>query len=220
MTTKSNWDNDIVVEREIAAFLDENLYSDSNIFRHFIRTNGYYDQMDGSDVLLTTSDGKLRMVIVDEKVAATQANKDLKTFALELSFFNKGGNKVTGWFVDNSKKTEYYLFGWINKADIPYDAEKDRWDTNSIRRDNIKELEWALVSKKKLHKFLEKKGWTLEKLGRQDEKIRENGCVKTRDFIDGVTFRYSDKYAEKPVNILLERKTYIELSDYNGVIKK
>ena len=89
-----------------------------------------------------------------------------------------------------------------------------------MNKDNIKELEWALVSRKKLIKFLEDRGWTLEKLARQDEKIREQGDVKTKAFIDEVSFRYSGNYIERPVNILIKRETYIKLSDLHGIINK
>lgn len=155
---------------------------------------------------------------MDEKVAATQANKWLKTFALELSFINRRGERMCGWFIDTSKTTEYYLLGWINKADIPYDNEKRKWNTDLIRRDNIRELEWALVSRKRLYDFLKERKWTLDRLGRQDAKIRQNGSVKTMEFIDDVTFRYSPQFIEKPINILLKRETYISISDYHGII--
>lgn len=213
-----NRKNDSLVEREVAAFLDEHLYKNNEIIKEFARTDGINEQVAGSDVILSTADGKLTRVVVDEKVASTQANRNLGTFTLELSFINKAGNRMCGWFTDMSKTTEYYLFGWINKADIPYDDNRKRWNTDMIRKDNIHELEWALVSRKKILSFLEKKGWTLERLGRQDEKIRQSGCVATKDFIDDVAFRYSEKYREKPVNLMLKKETYLKLSDYNGKI--
>ena len=213
----NNRKNDMIVEREIASFIDENLYSNKELFSEFARTDGYNEQIKGSDVILSTSDGSLNRVVVDEKVAARYANTGLETFSLELSFINKLGKKTCGWFLDTSKTTEYYLLGWINKAYIPYEK---RWLTDEIRKDNIKELEWALVSRKKIIKFLENKGWTLEKLARQDEAIRIRGEIKTKDFVDDISFRYSPKYIEHPINILLKKKTYIELSDYHGVIKK
>ena len=157
--------------------------------------------------------------MVDEKVAARYANSRLNTFSLELSFIDRRGERRCGWFTDTSKKTQYYLLGWLNKVDIPFDEEKNRWDTDKITSDKIKELEWCLVSRDKIFKFLEKKGWTFEKLGRQDDKIRENGGTKTKAFIDDVSFRYSDAYIEKPINLLLKKETYLKLSDYKGIIK-
>lgn len=214
-----NRKKDSIVEREIAKFIDKHLYSDISLFSEFERTDGLNEQINGSDAILSTSDKRLNRVVVDEKVAATQANRGLKTFTLELSFIGRNGKKRLGWFIDNSKTTQYYLLGWLNRVDIPYNEMKERWETDSIRENNIKELEWCLVSRNKITKFLEEKGWTLEKLAKQDEKIRENGKVRTKEFIDDVAFRYSDKYVEKPINIMLKKETYLKLSDYKGIIK-
>lgn len=215
---ENNRKKDMAVEREIAAFLDEHLYSNKELFSEFARTDTYEEQIKGSDLILSSSDKKLYRVVVDEKVAARFANTNLDTFSLELSFLNKNGHKVCGWFLDSSKKTQYYLFGWINKADIKYDKSKRRYDTDTITKDKIKELEWCFVSRQKIAKFLEKKGWTLDKLALQDKAIRERGFVKTVDFVDDVSFRYSPKYIERPVNLLLKKQTYMDISDYKGKI--
>ena len=215
---ENNRKYDMAVEREIAAFLDEHLYSNKELFTEFARTDTYDEQMRGSDLILSLHDKKIDRVIVDEKVAARYANTNLDSFALELSFISKKGSKICGWFLDSSKSTEYYLLGWITKADIEYDKERKRYNTDSLTRDNIRELEWCLVSRQKIAKFLEKKGWTLDKLAKQDETIRERGYVKTLDFVDDVSFRYSERYIERPVNILLKKQTYIDLSECHGVI--
>jgi hypothetical protein len=215
---ENNRKKDMNVEREIAAFLDEYLYSNNELFSEFARTDGKDEQISGSDLILSTSDKRLYRVVVDEKVAARYANTGLDTFSLELSFIGKGEKKRCGWFLDYSKKTQYYLLGWIVKADIQYDEQKKRYDTDSITKENIKELDWCLVSREKIVKFLEKKGWTLDKLSKQDQSIRGRGYVKTKEFVDGISFRYSDRYIEKPINILLKKQTYIDLSDYHGKI--
>ena len=215
---ENNRKKDMAVEREIAVFLDEHLYSNKELFTEFARTDTYDEQMRGSDLILSLHDKKIDRVIVDEKVAARYANTNLDSFALELSFISKKGSKICGRFLDSSKSTEYYLLGWITKADIEYDKERKRYNTDSLTRDNIRELEWCLVSRQKIAKFLEKKGWTLDKLAKQDETIRERGYVKTLDFVDDVSFRYSERYIERPVNILLKKQTYIDLSECHGVI--
>lgn len=215
---ESNRKYDMAVEREIAAFLNEHLYSNKEIFTEFARTDTYDEQMRGSDLILSLSDKKIDRVIVDEKVAARYANTNLDSFALELSFISKIGTKVCGWFLDSSKSTQYYLFGWILKADIEYNKEKRRYNTDSITRDNIKEFEWCLVSRQKIADFLESKGWTLDMLARQDEAIRERGCVKTSEFVNGISFRYSEKYAERPINVLLKKQIYIDLSECHGIV--
>jgi hypothetical protein len=215
---ENNRKKDMTVEREIASFLDKHLYSNKDLFKEFARTDSYEEQIKGSDLILSSSDNKIYRAVVDEKVAARFANTSLNTFSLELSFIGKNDKKRCGWFLDYSKITQYYMFGWIVKADIEYNQDKRRWDTDSITKNSIKELDWALVSREKIAKFLEKKGWTLDKLSEQDKIIRERGYVKTMDFINDVSFRYSDKYIEKPINILLKKQTYIDISDYHGKI--
>ena len=214
----NNRKNDSIVEREIAKFLDEKLYSNKTLFKEFARTDDKEEQISGSDVVLSTSDGVLYRKVVDEKVAARYANLGLNTFSLELSFIGKNGNRRSGWFIDNTKKTEYYLLGWIVRADIPKDEGSDTYNTNAINQWNIKELDWALVSRQKIMDFLESKGWTLDKLALQDKKIRENGKVKTKEFINDISFRYSDAYVEKPINILLKKDTFMKLSHMHGTI--
>ena len=216
---ENNRKKDMNVEREIAAFLDEHLYSNKELFTEFARTDTYEEQMKGSDLILSLRDKKIDRAIVDEKVAARYANTNLDSFALELSFISKGGNRVCGWFIDSSKSTKYYLFGWIIRADIEYDKDRKRYDTDSITRNNIIEFEWCLVSRQKIADFLEEKGWTLDKLSRQDTAIRERGGVKTTDFVDGISFRYSGKYIERPINVLLKKQIYIDLSECHGIIK-
>jgi hypothetical protein len=215
---ENNRKKDMAVEREIAAFLDEHLYSNKEIFSEFARTDTYEEQMKGSDLILSSSDNKLYRVIVDEKVAARYANTDLDSFSLELSFISKANKKVCGWFLDSSKSTQYYMFGWITKADIEYDKSKKRWNTDTITKDKIRELDWCIVSRQKIAKFLEERGWTLDKLAQQDQIIRERGYVKTFDFVDDVSFRYSGQYIERPINILLRKQTYMDLSEYHGTI--
>lgn len=209
---------DIIVEREVAKFLDENLYNDSDIFKEFLRTPNRDEQLLGYDVILSTRDGKLKWAVVDEKVAARYANTKLGTFALEISFLNKSGKEIVGWLIDEKKKTEYYLCGWITKSDIPYDEEKKRYLTEELTKDNIISMDWCLVSRDKILKHLESLGWTIDKIKRQSDKIRKNDGVSTNKFIDGVTFRYSNNLSEKPINLLMWKSTYFKISDYSGKI--
>ena len=55
----STREQDMKVEREVAAFLDKNLYSNKELFTEFIRTDGYDEQIKGSDIIVSTTDKKL-----------------------------------------------------------------------------------------------------------------------------------------------------------------
>ena len=211
-------EKDMMIEREMAAFLDENLYSKNEIFKEFIRTDDEDEQISGSDLLLSTSDGLLNKAVVDEKVNTHYANINLPTFLLELSFINQAGIEMDGWFLDSTKKTEYYLLGWLLKADIPYNPEKKKYDTFSLNRHNVKTLEWVIVSRKKILKFLEDNGWTLDELSRRCQEIRKSEKNETFGWTNNVKFSYSEKHPEKPINVLLRKTTYFELADFKGKI--
>ena len=77
---------------------------------------------------------------------------------------------------------------------------------------------WILLNPLSIICLVEERGWTLDKLAQQDQIIRERGYVKTFDFVDDVSFRYSGKYIERPINILLKKQTYMDLSEYHGTI--
>jgi hypothetical protein len=209
---------DMKIEREIASFLDEHLYNNKELFSEYKRTDDLENQIAGSDLILSSADSKLKNIIVDEKVAAKFVNRNLQTFALELSFKDRYGNLMDGWLIDPSKKTEYYLCGWIDMADIP-DIGNGNYDYSKISKNNIKKLEWVLVSRKILFNFLKDRGYDKTLLKRQDTLIRQRGYVKTKEFINDITFRYSPKYKEEPINVLLKREKYIELSDMHGIIQ-
>ena len=90
----------MAVEREIAAFLDEHLYNNKELFTEHVRTDSLEEQYSGSDLLLSTKDGKLNRSIVDEKVASRFANRKLDTFSLEHLLFVLQFESETNVFAD------------------------------------------------------------------------------------------------------------------------
>lgn len=203
---------DMAVEREIAKFLDKHLW---NKIESFARTDTLVEQVSGSDLVVTDKKLGLDNAVIDEKVAARYANLSLDTFSLEMSFINKRGVVQDGWLLDKKKKTDYYLLGWIDKAELPRNYE-GRWITDKMTENSIKELEYCLVKRQDIIDLLSKKGWTPKTLKKQEMTIRTRGYVKTHDFIDGVAFRYSKKYVEAPINILLKRDTYRDIAVMKG----
>lgn len=210
---------DMQTERQVAAFLDEHLYQDMSTFSSYHRTDTLEEQLSGSDIILSTQDKLLNDAIVDEKVAISRANTYLGTFSLELSFLNKKDKRMEGWLLDEGKATTHYLFGWITNADIPYLEEKKRYDHHQLTKDNIHRLQWAIVSRKSIMSFLEERGWTIEKLARQDNAIRKRGyLLRPHEFINDVSFAFSPQLQEQPINILLKKQTYFSLATHKGTI--
>lgn len=198
------------VEREIAAFLDERLYSQP-IFTKHERTDEKERQFSGSDIILTIPSLGVKDAVVDEKVISTYyyLPRSIPTFALELSFKARNGEITEGWFTDDDKATEYYLMGWVS-------ATKDRFTRN-----DIKWFEYALVKRSDIFKWLEAQGLSREALRAKDAHIRST--VTERGNIDKVYgkdywFSYSPQLGECPINLVIRKKVYLRFAILHGEV--
>ena len=196
----------------------------SSIVSEFVKIN-FYDkyvkdleivvdkkrQVQGIDTIFLI-DGK--KCYCDEKSAVRYRN--IKTFALELSFLNKFDELMNGWFISDRMVNDYYLFIWIDKS------LSDTTDRKIIRQINdITEAEIALVKKEDIFNYLNKLGWTKEKLLQKSERIRMEGDRNFGDLLyDGCRFTYSEMLSEKPINILLPRKEIRKFAIKDIIIKK
>ena len=205
---KTNRGRDMKVEREIAAFLDEHLYTNP-IFTKHQRTDTFEEQMSGSDIVLSIPSLSIENAIVDEKTISTYyyLPKSIPTFALELSFKAASGNIVEGWFTDRQKATEYYLMGWVHAK------------TYNFTKDDITWYEYALVRRSDIFKWLETQGITIEVLKRKDADIRANIIEKGN--IDKVAnkdfwFSFSPQLGECPINIVIRKKVYLQFALLHG----
>lgn len=193
-------------EKVMAQFLDKHFYKKIG-YTWRERVTDRERQVKGLDVILKR-DGKVYNI--DEKAAIRYTN-GLKTFALELSFLNRKGNRVDGWLIDEKKVNDYFVFVWINKIEGELIENVD----------SFKEVEVALVSKEKIMIYLESLGWDVDKLLIKDERIRDGiddnlGDIKK----NGCKFSYSERLFEKPINILLPKQAYIKIADEHSIIMK
>lgn len=196
----------------------------SSIVSEFVKTQ-FYDiythelevvedkkrQVQGIDSIFTIDEQKY---YCDEKSAVRYRN--IKTFALELSFLNKFDELMNGWFVSDKMINDCYLFIWIDRS------SSDTSDKKVIRQvSDIKEAEIMLVRKDDIFEYLRKLGWTKERLLRKSERIRCEGDRNFGDlFYDGCRFSYSEMLAEKPINILLPRKELRKIAIKDKIIRE
>ena len=183
---------DSQVEKEISYYLD--IYFYPKKVKDFLRYNSKEEQLAGKDVSFTFLN--TGSIIVDEKAASHYINKNIPTFAFELSFLLNNGNEVQGWLLDKSKFTEYYFLMWIT-------AEK----TWNLKKEDIKEIQGTLISRKKIIDFLSSITYDTVKLKRANNKIRRNnldGPLGKRNDSD-VYFFSTQKLSEKPINIIIKR---------------
>ena len=193
-------------EKVMAQFLDEHFYKKIG-YTWRERVTDRERQVKGLDVILKR-DGKVYNI--DEKAAIRYTN-GLNTFALELSFLNRKGNRVDGWLIDEKKVNDYFVFVWINKIEGELIENVD----------SFKEVEVALVSKEKIMIYLESLGWDVDKLLIKDERIRDGIDDNLGDIRkNGCKFSYSERLFEKPINILLPKQAYIKIADEHKIIMK
>jgi hypothetical protein len=188
----------------VSDFLDEHFYLKKTEL--FERINDKERQIQGIDVIFSLKNVKY---ICDEKAAIRYVNKNLRTFSLELSFRDRGGNLHNGWLIDETKINDSFLFIWIDKA---------KYDILTSKED-IQELEFALVSKKSIIEYLKSIGWEIPKLIKKSELIREDENEYCGNlYEDGCKFVCSRFLYEKPVNVLLKRDLLKKISVYNEKI--
>ena len=241
-------DLDQAVEQETARFLDTYYYS---WFKKDVkRIDNREEQLKGKDVILSSSKYGLKEAIIDEKSAshyvAFGKQYGLPTFAFELSFIRKSGDWTLGWLLDQEKTTECYLVTWpwaIKENCIAYDfGRKDKEGNNDpyyyYTCEDITKLEFALISRQKLLNYLSEKGFSSERLLKDEQEIRRSkdkrGCIKNLktsieeelgfNFSDtkkpktGFYYTYTDSLKEKPVNLVIYKETLREIAEKMSVI--
>lgn len=182
-------EEDIKLSNNIYDFLDKTFYATE--VTNFERVNDKTRQVGGIDTIFEI-DGK--KYIADEKAAVRWRN--LMTYSLELSFINKKGEVQDGWFIRDDLQNDSYVFVWID--------EKEGKEYISL----------VVVKKEKILEHLKTLGWTKESL-RMKESLIRNGTptYMGRKEIDGYKFSFSKQLVEKPINIILPRSVYENLSD-------
>ncbi|MES2749165.1 MAG: hypothetical protein V4606_02110 [Patescibacteria group bacterium] len=195
-----NRTRDMEVDNEVVTYLDNNVYPKigAKIKRYFDRET----QMKGIDIHFTYKD--LKNVTVDEKTLTHYINKDLPTFAFELSFINKG-DVIEGWFTDTDKVTEYYMIVWLRA--------KKEWD---IKHSDITHAQLYLVSRNKISEYLSENGFDTKTLREKTLEIRKKdveGALE-KGVHNGFYFYYSKKLVEMPINVVVSKSVLKSLAEY------
>jgi hypothetical protein len=191
---------DMRVEIELANYLDRVFYP--NIGAVAERQFEKAQQHKGVDIILTYKD--LKKISVDEKALTHYINKDLPTFAFELTSI-QSGTEVEGWLTDQTKITEYYLLIWI-WAD-------EEWD---LTESSIRKLELILVNRFVILEYLSENGFSLEELRNKAREIRKNANNGAQEKGDhkGFYFFLSKNLKEEPVNVVISKDVLRKLAKY------
>lgn len=207
-------------EQMVAKFLDEHFYK-APLFDTATRVADKQEQLLGKDVIVTSSKLGLTDAIIDEKDTAHYVNKNIPTFAFELSFLIYGGKEIEGWLTDRAKETEYYLLLWpFAKLVEPVSKPPEFKE--------ITKLYYALVKRSDVIALLASKGFDRDALMQKAREMRsvvkgyeDNQRLKALDKEKyGFYFMYTYFLAEKPVNVVIPRKTLEGMAIITGVCEK
>lgn len=186
-------------------FLEKNFY---NKTEKYIRNTNKRLQILGIDSIFIKDGIQFNC---DEKVAAQYINKNLMTFAFELSFIDKNGDVRDGWFLDDSKLNDCYILCWLDKAKTD----------NPETIEDVIESEIILIYKKDIINYLNDINWNTKKLKIKTKKIR---CENDLNFgslnKNGIKFSFSEKLVEKPINLIISREVLRRISLNNLIIKQ
>ena len=190
-------------EASVAEFLDEKLYP--NFFESWSRVSNREMQLSGVDVICKHPEVEDEM-FVDEKAATSWANREIYTFAFELSFL-LGRLEMEGWFLSSGGKsrTTHWLCIWPRTSGGQIQTVED-----------IVSAEVMLIDTRVLRNWVRKMAVKSE--------ISLEDCIgslrksKTENEIPwaGLRVIISRKLPEEPVNLLIPKDVLFALSHNNN----
>jgi len=189
----SLFNDDIKKEAILAKFLDQQ-YQKNNL--KINRISDKESQFKGIDLIIEgKEDIKYK---VDEKAQLHYLNKNLPTFALEISYF-KDSILKQGWLFDPSKETELYAFVFSIHL---VNNETEMKDEN-----DVESCEVIFVNRSKLINKLAELELSFDKCNSISNEIRSNGSLSKLEHLpSGFNFQISDHLSEKPINLIVKKR--------------
>lgn len=196
---RPNFSRDSMREIAVAEVLDELLYA--NHFGEIERIDDREMQLSGVDVSCRHPETN-EVIKIDEKAATSWANREISTFAFELSFL-LGNKEVEGWFLQRERRsqTTHWLCVWprteggnISDAKDIVRLEAMLIHCNSVRR-------WARRMASKTERGLD----DCMRLLRNNDSINEINWAGLRILI-------SRNLPEQPINLLIPKDILRALS--------
>lgn len=152
--------------------------------------------------------------------------KRLNTFCLEcyqVPRYPRNIGHIPGWFLNNEKMTDSYLFMWIHDA-TPSSDNQDMFDSF----EDINEVTCCLVRYEDIVSYLNVKGLTEEVIEDTCNSLMGRENRFKYQFVNGTKFNRISSLTEDPINIQLYMDEFQKISiksvhlkrDSNGKIYK
>jgi len=193
------FDIDLTEEQKLGVYLDNNFYNDIKQFPvnfSVKRITGMKGQFAGIDIEITDLNNNQKYYI-DEKGQSHYKNKNMPTFAFEISFLNKQKQWRPGWLFSSNKITQQYILCTCIQ------------EINDV----IIGSRILLVDRQKLLDFLISKKLDKQKCEMYEKDFRTNDKVNKQPISELSNregyFFYSKHIEEEPINLVLYIQTLI-----------
>ena len=216
MFDKSNFTEDLNKENLFSNFLINNCYNNSNFPFSVVRVENLDLQYKGIDYIFKSKVDSSIQFTVDEKVASSYCSiKNLNTFGVELLSNTRNLNKLyTGWFLKESKESDYFNFGWPERAEI---------ELRFLEYNDIYEIDIMLINKNHLINFIfDKYFLNLVVLYNHSCKVAKkvpNRISKLDDYFNGARFCHSRNLYEKPINLIIDKEDLKGICEFYYKVK-
>ena len=216
MLDKSNFAEDLNKENLFSNFLINNCYSNSDFPYHVVRNDDLDLQFKGIDYIFESKIDSSIKFSVDEKVASNYCSiKNLNTFGVELLSNTRNLNNLcTGWFLKESKESDYFIFGW---------PERVEGELRFLEYNDIFEIDIMLLNKNRLIEFIFDKYYlNLDMLYNHSCKVANkvpNRTSKLDDYFNGARFCHSRNLYEKPINLLIDKRDLKSICEFYYKVK-
>ncbi|KAF2514869.1 hypothetical protein [Flavobacterium foetidum] len=197
---KSRFNNDLSKEIMLGKYLDV-IYH--NLFEGFDvkRISDHEQQHKGIDLIITKNKEEF---FIDEKAQLDYLEKDLPTFAFEISYL-KDGTQRNGWLFDDNKAThKYFCITAIG------------CNEKSNPESGFKSCKITSIDRSLLINLLGSKGLTYERIIKINEEIRSGfseGKIpiqKLNSDEEGYFYFSKSGKSEQPINVVLKLAYLIE----------
>jgi hypothetical protein len=198
-TVRPNFNRDSNREEAVATILDKVLYPHN--FSHIERVKDRKRQLSGIDVICSHPDVNGQLLI-DEKAATSWANREISTFAFELSFL-LGKDEIEGWFLQKDRKTQttHWLCVWPRTSGGQINSP-----------DDIVSLEAMLVQCKSLRRWARRMaGKSTTSLEDSMNKLRTRGDLREINWA-GLRVMITRHLPEQPINLLVPKEVLRSIS--------
>ena len=214
-------------EKIVGQYLDKYFYP--TFTTTVTRNDDKTTQVEGLDLTATTDDGYT--YTIDEKAALWYANKELGTFAQEITSRCTGtynphcGEIYNGWAISNTLN-DYYVFVWIPEC---------KTTGKVVNATDIITADVALVNKQDMYDWYHKKGLSASDLLKKSEELRKTvdelgiynwwdyvtDCTNTALKQKGYKYHINTKTEENTVNILVSKDIILkQIATYAVRIKE